>query len=188
MARSKTFEVDAALDAAIGVFREHGFEGTSAQMLVDAMNIGRQSLYDTFGDKWQLYQKALWRYSVTEGAAHRAALGSGLRAIDGIRAMMERVVREAATPCMGVGSIAEFGCSRPELVEINTAADRALRATIIERIRSAQAEGDIAETLDPDRMTTFVIASFASIRIAARSGVGPDELNSLGDMALRALR
>jgi TetR/AcrR family transcriptional repressor of nem operon len=58
MARPREFDTDAALDGAIGVFREHGFEGSSAQMLVDAMGIGRQSLYATFGDKWQLYRSA----------------------------------------------------------------------------------------------------------------------------------
>jgi TetR/AcrR family transcriptional repressor of nem operon len=55
MARPKEFVEEQALDAAIEVFREHGFEGTSAEMLVRAMRIGRQSLYDTFGDKWEIY-------------------------------------------------------------------------------------------------------------------------------------
>ena len=44
-----------ALDGAIALFREHGYEGTSAQMLVHAMRIGPQSLYAAFGEKWQLY-------------------------------------------------------------------------------------------------------------------------------------
>ena len=48
MARPKEFVEEQALDAAIDVFREHGFEGTSAEMLVRALRIGRQSLYDTF--------------------------------------------------------------------------------------------------------------------------------------------
>lgn len=61
MARTRQFDADTALDAAIDVFREHGFEGSSAQMLVAAMGIGRQSLYATFGDKWQLYCSAVRR-------------------------------------------------------------------------------------------------------------------------------
>lgn len=187
MARPKAFDVDTALDAAIAVFREHGFEGTSAQMLVDAMGIGRQSLYDTFGDKWQLYQAALRRYAISEGQAHRAVLRSGARAIDGIRAMVERVVAAAGTPCLGVGSIAEFGCSRPELAEINGAADRLIRDAMIEQVRAAQAEGDVAQALDPDTAATFLIASFAGIRIAARGGASSSQVKALGEMTLRAL-
>ena len=187
MARPKSFDVEFALDDAINLFREHGFEGTSAQMLVDRLGVGRQSLYDTFGDKWQLYRKALRRYAINEGQAHREALLAGPRAIDGIRAMIDRVVREAATPCLGVGSIAEFGCSRPDLSEINAAADHALRTVMIKRIRAAQAEGDVAGSLDPDSVATFLIASFTGIRLAARGGAGREALENLGRMALRAL-
>lgn len=187
MARPKNFDVESALDDAITVFRNHGYEGTSAQMLVEGLGIGRQSLYDTFGDKWQLYCKALRRYAISEGQAHREALATGPRAIDGIRAMIDRVVREAATPCLGIGSIAEFGCSRPELSEINAAADLALRTAMIERIRTARAEGDVAGILDPGSVATFLMASFAGIRLAARGGAGREALESLGHMALRAL-
>jgi hypothetical protein len=48
MPRPREFDTNAALDNAIGVFREHRFEGSSAQMLVNVMGIGRQSLYTTF--------------------------------------------------------------------------------------------------------------------------------------------
>lgn len=188
MPRPKTFDIDTAIDGAIGVFREHGYEGTSAQMLVDAMGIGRQSLYDTFGDKWGLYKEALRRYATAEKQAHRAALKSGRRAIDGIRAMIERVVSEAATPCLGVSSVAEFGCSQSELTEINLSADQDLRIAMIEQVQAAQAQGDVAGPLDPDAIATFLIASFAGIRIAARGGARPQQLRDLGEMALRALR
>jgi AcrR family transcriptional regulator len=97
MARPQEFDTDAALDGAIAVFSEHGYEGSSAQMLVDAMGIGRQSLYAAFGDKWQLYC-AVRRYGMGECAAHFEALRSGARAIDGIGAMLRRVVETAATP------------------------------------------------------------------------------------------
>src|SRR5690606_511005 len=115
MARTKAFDIDHALDAAIGVFREHGYAGTSADMLTRAMQIGRQSLYDTFGDKWQLYCAAVRRYGERECQAHLRALKHEGKAMDGIRAMLERVVAEARQPCLGVNSISEFGGSRPEL-------------------------------------------------------------------------
>ena len=98
MARPKTFDKDHALEAAVKTFREHGYEATSAEMLVRAMGIGRQSLYDTFGDKWQLYRMAVHHYSTVQTTAHIAALRGPARAIDGIKAMVDRVAREARKP------------------------------------------------------------------------------------------
>ena len=188
MARTREFDADTALDAAIGVFREHGFEGTSAQMLVNAMGIGRQSLYATFGDKWRLYRSAVRRYGMGECAAHLDALRSGARAIDGIDAMLRRVVETADQPCLGVGSICEFGVSRPDLTEINDALGVGLREAIAARIRDAQREGDVAVSIDPEAIVEFLIANIAGIRVAGRGGADPAALTGLADMALRALR
>ena len=187
MARVKTFDVDEALGAAIGVFREHGYEGTSAQMLVDAMGIGRQSLYDTFGDKWQLYQAALKRYETDENRAHLAALASGPRAIDGLHAMIRRVIEHASAPCLGVGSVVEFGCSRPELMQIHASADRALRGPLKNRIREAQTDGDIAADLAPDVLAGYLLSNIAGLRIAARGGAKPAQLQALAQVIFRAL-
>jgi AcrR family transcriptional regulator len=188
MARPREFDADAALDGAIGVFREHGFEGSSAQMLVDAMGIGRQSLYATFGDKWQVYRSAVRRYGMGECAAHFEALRSGARGIDGIDAMLRRVVETADQPCLGTGSIYEFGASRPDLMEINVLLARALRNAIAGRVRDAQREGDVATDLDPEAIAEFLIANIAGIRVAGRGGADHATLTGLADMALRALR
>ncbi|MDB5705060.1 MAG: TetR family transcriptional regulator [Sphingomonas bacterium] len=188
MARPREFDADTALDGAIGVFREHGFEGASAEMLVKAMGIGRQSLYDTFGDKWRLYRSAVRRYGTDECSAHVAALGSGVRAIDGIDAMLRRVVETADRPCLGVGSICEFGVSRPDLAEVHTPLARALHDAIAARIGDAQREGDVASNLDPEAASEFLIANIAGIRVAGRGGANRAALTGLADMALRALR
>ena len=188
MARPREFDTDAALDGAIGVFREHGFEGSSAQMLVDAMGIGRQSLYATFGDKWQLYRSAVRRYGMGECAAHFEALRSGVRAIDGIDAMLRRVVETAGQQCLGTSSIYEFGASRPDLMEINAPLARTLRDTVAGRVRDAQREGDVAAGLDPEGIAEFLIANIAGIRVAGRGGADLATLTGLADMVLRALR
>jgi TetR/AcrR family transcriptional regulator, transcriptional repressor for nem operon len=188
MARPKAFDEEQALDAAIGAFREHGFEGTSAEMLVRAMRIGRQSLYDTFGDKWQLYRSSVRRYVAAEAQAHLAALRSEPRAIEGIRAMIDRLVANAGKACLGVNSICEFGLTKPEVAEIRDAAGRVIRDAIVMRVREAQSEGDVASDLDPDEVAGFLSASFAGIRIAARGGANTRQLRALGRFALRALQ
>jgi TetR/AcrR family transcriptional repressor of nem operon len=188
MARPREFDTDAALDGAIDVFGEHGFEGSSAQMLVDAMGIGRQSLYAAFGDKWQLYCAAVRRYGMGECAAHFNALRSGARGIDGIDAMLRRVVETADQPCLGVGSTYEFGASRPELEEIHMLLGKSLRAAIMARVRDAQREGDVAPGLDAEATADFLIANIAGIRVAGRGGADHAALASLAKMAQRALR
>ena len=188
MARPREFDTDWALDGAITVFREHGFEGISAQMLVDAMGIGRQSLYAAFGDKWQLYCSAARRYGMGECAAHFDALRSGARAIDGITAMLRRVVETADQPCLGVSSIYEFGASRPDLKEINGLLATSFLGAVAARVRDAQREGDVAAGLDPEAVAGFLIANIAGIRVAGRGGADGAALSGLADMTLRALR
>jgi len=188
MARPREFDADVALESAIGVFRERGFGGASAEMLVKAMGIGRQSLYNTFGDKWRLYSSAVRRYGMSECAAHVEALRTGVRAIDGIEAMLRRVVDTAYRPCLGVGAICEFGLSRPDLSEIHAPLAKTLRDAISARVRDAQRDGDVAPDLDPEAASEFLMANITGIRVAARAGADRAALAGLADMALRALR
>ncbi len=60
--RPKTFDQTQALEAAMFQFWEAGFEGSSMQNLVDRMGISRQSLYDTYGNKRELFEAALKKY------------------------------------------------------------------------------------------------------------------------------
>ena len=62
MARTKQFEVENVLDAAVGLFWKKGFHATSANDLVEHLGVSRSSLYDTFGDKRNLYIQALHQY------------------------------------------------------------------------------------------------------------------------------
>lgn len=188
MARPREFDTDDALDRAIDVFREHGFEGASAQMLVDAIGIGRQSLYGAFGDKWRLYCAAVRRYGMAECAAHFEALRKGPRALDGIAAMLRRVVDSADQPCLGVGSICEFGVSQADLAAINAPLAEALHTAVAARLVDARKEGDLADDLDPDVAAEFIIANIAAIRVAGRGGAERGILASLAEMTLRALR
>ncbi|ADV84368.1 TetR/AcrR family transcriptional regulator [Terriglobus saanensis] len=67
MARTKEFDQEEALDAAMHLFWEHGYEATSIQELVEATGVQRQSLYDTFGSKHELFLQSLMRYQSLGG-------------------------------------------------------------------------------------------------------------------------
>ena len=62
MARPKEFDQERALRRAISMFSQKGFAATSTEELMRAMEVGRQSMYDTFGDKRALFLKALEVY------------------------------------------------------------------------------------------------------------------------------
>jgi TetR/AcrR family transcriptional repressor of nem operon len=62
MARPKTFDKNEALAAALDLFWKKGYACCSMQELVDAMGIGRASLYDTFGSKRELFREVMRLY------------------------------------------------------------------------------------------------------------------------------
>ena len=62
MGRPREFDVDEALEQAMLVFWEHGYEGAGLAQLETAMGITRTSMYAAFGNKEQLFRKALQRY------------------------------------------------------------------------------------------------------------------------------
>jgi TetR/AcrR family transcriptional regulator, transcriptional repressor for nem operon len=188
MARTKEFDEKKVLEIAIRVFGEHGYAGTSTAMLTKAMKIGRQSLYDTFGDKWQLYCSAIQKYSEQERDAHTAALQCGRTAIEGLTALFERVVREARKPCLGVSSISEFGCSHDDLVKMHERNGRSIVKAIASSITEAKEQGDCHKELDSGVLASFVVASISGIRIAARGGASEKDLRAMGQLAIDALR
>src|SRR5438093_12545846 len=80
MPRPKSFDEDVVLDQAVELFWERGYDGTSLADLEAHLGLGRQSLYNTFGDKQALFLKALERYrrDAAQGPiAHLAAPGAG---------------------------------------------------------------------------------------------------------------
>src|SRR5260370_2070697 len=119
MARPKEFDRGIAGERAMSVFWSKGYAATSTDDLLQAMKIGRQSMYDTFGDKRSLYVEALERYQLESVAGHIKRLRSVASPLAGIEALLvgvislDRATRERG--CMGVGAISEFGNADTDL-------------------------------------------------------------------------
>ncbi|MDY8045527.1 TetR/AcrR family transcriptional regulator [Paenibacillus polymyxa] len=76
MVRPREFDEDQALDAAMRIFWEKGFEATSLSDLTSKMGIQRPSIYAAFGDKKQLFEAALRKYTQSHAAYVRSGLQS----------------------------------------------------------------------------------------------------------------
>src|SRR5215470_4594452 len=74
LGRPRAFDTDKALDRALRVFWEKGYEGASLSELTTAMGINRPSLYAAFGDKEALFRKTLERYEQGPTAFIRESL------------------------------------------------------------------------------------------------------------------
>ncbi len=68
--RKRTFDEEQALEAAMRVFWQKGYVGTSLSDLTAALGINKPSLYAAFGNKEQLFASALARYGSRYGLPH----------------------------------------------------------------------------------------------------------------------
>lgn len=92
MPRTKGFEPETALEAAMELFWSRGYESTSMRDLLDGMGIGRGSFYDTFGDKRSLFLAALDRFEETRTAWAIETLENSESALAGIEEVFERTI------------------------------------------------------------------------------------------------
>src|SRR5258705_7426829 len=119
MARPRELGRGEALKRALAVFWEKGYEATPTDDLVRAMGIGRQSMYDTFGDKHQLYLEALRLYEANSGAAFFKRIyetSSPFVALcDYILSIADGTAADRARGCFVVNATNELAPSDPDV-------------------------------------------------------------------------
>ncbi len=111
--RPREFERDDVLDKAMQLFWSQGYEATGVAELCSHMGLGRQSLYNTFGDKEALFNEALRHYRKARLQPMVETLrgsGSGLQNVRRILDGWETAgAQMAQRGCLMANSIAEFG-------------------------------------------------------------------------------
>jgi AcrR family transcriptional regulator len=190
VARPKEFNQERSLRKAIRVFCRQGFAATSTDELMRVMDVGRQSMYDTFGDKRALFLKALEMY-VTESVhsinVELERSGSALSAIQkALVAFAERSDLSSAEGCMGLYAISEFGRRDADVTRITRNAARMQRRTLMRALTRAKAQGELNSRADLDSMADFFEGTLAGIRMAAKAGKSRQALRSIAAFAGRA--
>ncbi len=188
--RPRNFDMDAALDRALDVFWRKGYEGASICDLTAAMGINPPSLYAAFGNKEQLFRKALDRYTDKHNQCVREVLARP-KAREAIAALLLHSVdalTDKSNPpgCLLVQGIAGAGdhaqCIRDALAEKRAASEKLIR----ERLKRAKAEGELPQSADPATLARFVATVTQGMAVQAAGGATRKELMAVAEAAMAA--
>ncbi|RSM89707.1 TetR/AcrR family transcriptional regulator [Kibdelosporangium aridum] len=173
MVRHKEFDPDVALDRAMEMFWERGYEATSIQDLVEGMGIGRRSLYDTFGDKHQLFMQSLDRYAGTQDARLRALADSARSGRDGIRDLLSVVLGPDAhlKGCLLANVATEVAARDSQAAQSVEHYMVRTREIMLDMVRRGQNDGTITDRVKPEALTSMLVNAWLGLRLSVRSGV-----------------
>lgn len=175
--RPRTFDRDAALETALRLFWERGYDGVGIAGLSAAIGVAPPSLYAAFGDKRTLFDEAAARYAerLDESLARDLAAPTAREAI-------ERVLASSAAHFAGTDTPA--GClvmGEPLLAARRKKTRDAIRA----RLRQARAAGELGSDRDVAELAAFIDTVLSGMAAQARDGATHSYLTR---SALRAMQ
>ncbi|RFU84117.1 TetR/AcrR family transcriptional regulator [Streptomyces triticagri] len=196
MARPRTFDEGYALDAAMRLFWEKGYEATSTQDLCEVTGLGRSSIYNTFTSKHALFLRSLERYvDMVTRDQHALLDGAELSAVDRLRSMFTSVIdmeerhrrKGRGIGCLGVNSSTELAGRDPEVAQL-LGRDLERRLSVMgEVIAQGQRAGEISRARKPDELARFLNAVIAGIRVSAQNGADRSALEGVAACAMDSL-
>ncbi|WP_406208864.1 TetR/AcrR family transcriptional regulator [Kitasatospora sp. NBC_01560] len=195
MARTKEFDPDAALQSALELFWQRGYEATSMTDLVEGLGIARASIYATFGSKRELYLRALERYGEQGDPVLLAELSQPGPVLPAVRAVVRRYAREAGED--GDGG-PRRGCfvtnTAVELAPHDAGAARRvadslghLETLLTSALVRAEAQGELPEGRDPRALARMLLVLLQGMRVIGKAGDATARLDDAAEQALALL-
>jgi len=192
MARPREFDRGEALKRALAVFWEKGFEATSTDDLVRGMGIGRQSMYDTFGDKHQLYLESLQLYEANTGAELFKRIyecpSPFVALCDYILSIADGTLADRAKGCFFVNATTELAPSDPDVAAVIRASSARCEAAFERILREAKPRGEVDRSVDERVAARFLLSTIRGLRVTAKAGVEPKDLRAIATLALSTLK
>jgi TetR/AcrR family transcriptional repressor of nem operon len=191
MGRPRTFEDDTVVERAMEAFWVNGYANTSPAQLAAATGLAKGSLYNAFGSKRELFERALERYDrlgteLTEAnmsgpGSTREVVGAHLRQL---------VDADLADPdrrgCLAVSTALELSGHDPEIRRILRTINEHTLTPLVERIDQGRRDGDVARDTDPRAAAEFLLNTIAGLRVMAKY-YDRAVLHRLIDTAVRTL-
>lgn len=189
--RPREFDTTAALDAALTVFWKQGFEGTSTADLTAAMGISKPSMYAVFGNKKELFCKALERYCERNVSLPEIlTLPTAYEVAERFLSKSMLPMQDSPDPQEFVGCMVTQGaltCSpvNRDMVEALSNKRHQWQTMLEERFARAQAEGDLPPTANAAELAAYISTVFHGLAVQASAGLSCAESAAIVAMALK---
>ena len=191
MSRQREFDRDIVLARAMHHFWEHGYEATSLNDLLGAMQIGRQSLYNTFGDKHSLFLASLEHYRELGARTLLEPLGApdgGLAAIEKYFAESARsMAAKPSRACFVVNCSIEVAPHDPEVAAITNHFISDLRKAFTTALKVAVDKGEV-QAQDIDAVAWRLTSTALGLAALSKVETPPEALNVVATQVLETLR
>ncbi len=169
---AKQFDTDVALEAAMNVFWEHGYEASSLSELLKKMGIGKKSLYDTFGNKESLFLKALEHYSRTTLSDLRSRLAAEGSPLGNLKQLLKDWQTMHSQPgscgCMLGTNIADFNTNDEAIAKVLRHYLQQVENLFSKTLKSAQAQGELRSDANPRNLARLLLCTTQGIALLGR--------------------
>ncbi|ADI30434.1 TetR/AcrR family transcriptional regulator [Methylotenera versatilis] len=190
--RPRVFDMDEALDMALKIFWARGYEGASIAELTETIGVSKPSLYAAFGNKEELFYKALMRYAsgpvafvndvLKEPTARKVAESFLLRAAE--------FLTDPQHPkgCMIVQGALSSGESAELVRDILINFRKSYEKKLEDRFTKAIVDGDLSSDANPKSLAKYLATLHQGMSVQATSGATKDELLDIANIALKIWR
>jgi TetR/AcrR family transcriptional repressor of nem operon len=193
MARPKEFDPEQALEKAMHVFWHKGYEATSMEDLLSAMDINRGSLYDTFGDKRELFLKAMDHYCTGGGIGSRVSIlnqpGPALPLIrQFISAMLEFGLSDPLRRgCLITNTVMELAPHEKGIARKLTGRLQMAEEAFFKLLARAKQEGELARDKDPRALARVLVTMMQGAIVMIKAGTPADVVKQTAKTVLSIL-
>lgn len=186
--RPRVFDIDEALEKALNIFWEKGYEGASLAEFTEALGVNKPSLYAAFGNKEELFRKSLSKYvsdhasfvkeTMSEPTAFKVAQGFLFRAADFLTA------NSHPKGCMIVQAAISIGDSSSSVKDLLIQQRINYEKLLTSRFEKAVKDGDLAEDANPKLLAKYLATLHQGMSIQATNGATKEQLLEMAELAL----
>jgi len=172
--RPRSFDMDATVERAMGVFWSRGYHGTALPDLLHATKLSRGSLYAAFGDKHSLFLRALDRYIADAVTRMDLELGPRKEPLDGLRAFLAGYVDRTSGAngrrgCLLAATAMELAGQDAEVGRRIADFFKTMEAKVADALSRAKSMGKLADGVEPSSAGRILVCFVEGLRVVGKT-------------------